>query len=603
MRRLIDALPEVPFDLVLGAREDAPAALDRLAARADLVIGLGRLPPVDAERLATACADGVPLSEQVRRHVVEHADGLPFLIQEVLTGLIETGALVPTTWAGRPGPGAGQEILAPSAMETDDPPVRCEVPELVGRVAPLNDSPHPGGGSIQRRALRRRRAQVAGVADPPLQDGPHAAAVTSAAPRRRGIRRSTSPHMPLVETTHQLSVACPGGTGAAYQATRGHPRSSYVGESPLAAAGRLPARLGPSRLQRAKAAFTTRNIGPVQRPGSAPLSLLGPDTAPSPNAGDAVLARVLEIGQHGGLQLSTGRRASLYVGEEVIAVYGARYATDQFLSEVPDDLAPCHLAAAGGIVGRVVAQHRRMDAPTSVEPLGLLVDEHGRVVNLCDHLAVRTSAERPEAGRAYVLLVAGTSMNAGKTTAAAGIIRGLTREGLRVGAAKATGTGAAGDLMQFRDAGAIGAVDFTDAGYATTFKVPVRELAAAFTALTATLEDLGADVVVIEIADGLLQRDTAALLATQEVHSTVDGVFFAAGDAMGALGGVRTLRDMGLPVVAAGGQLTASPLAVAEARAGLSVPVLSLEELCATDAVVQLLGDHRPEVPRVIIGT
>ena len=44
-----------------------------------------------------------------------------------------------------------------------------------------------------------------------------------------------------------------------------------------------------------------------------------------------------------------------------------------------------------------------------------------------------------------VLIVAGTAMNAGKTTAAARLIKGLQRAGLRVGAAKVTGTGAGGD--------------------------------------------------------------------------------------------------------------------------------------------------------------
>ena len=49
-----------------------------------------------------------------------------------------------------------------------------------------------------------------------------------------------------------------------------------------------------------------------------------------------------------------------------------------------------------------------------------------------------------------------------------GMVKGLTGAGYRVGAAKVTGTGAGGDLWLMRDHGAYEALDFTDAGMATT---------------------------------------------------------------------------------------------------------------------------------------
>lgn len=48
----------------------------------------------------------------------------------------------------------------------------------------------------------------------------------------------------------------------------------------------------------------------------------------APVAGDLVLARVAELGQHQKLESPDGRRTSLYEGEEVIVVYGARYPAD-----------------------------------------------------------------------------------------------------------------------------------------------------------------------------------------------------------------------------------------------------------------------------------
>lgn len=59
---------------------------------------------------------------------------------------------------------------------------------------------------------------------------------------------------------------------------------------------------------------------------------------------------------------------------------------------------------------------------------------------------------------------------------------------------------------------------------------------------------------------------------------TVDAVLFAAGDALGAAAGVARMRELDHHVLAAGGLLTASPLALQEARAALDVPVLDLTQ-------------------------
>ena len=53
----------------------------------------------------------------------------------------------------------------------------------------------------------------------------------------------------------------------------------------------------------------------------------------------------------------------------------------------------------------------------------------------------------------------------------------------------------------------------------------------------------------------------------------------ASGDALGAVAGVASLRNMGLPILAASGVLTASPLATREAQSILDVPVYDPEDL------------------------
>jgi hypothetical protein len=324
------------------------------------------------------------------------------------------------------------------------------------------------------------------------------------------------------------------------------------------------------RLASAKAAYTVRRVDLSRE-----LVLQsGPDV--EPNAGDLILAEVTRIGQHKGLELASSRKATLYCGDEVLVAYGGRYAPDQFEAEVPHDLSECQLVAAGGLAARVTAQHLKMGQATDLRPIGLLGRVEGGICN------VRDGAIAPlhtGTGVPTTIVVVGTSMNAGKTTTVAAIAHGLTAAGLRVGAAKVTGTGAGGDPNLFADAGAAEVLDFIDAGYASTYRVPVDALADAFVLLHGELAGRDVDAIVIEIADGILQPETKALLEHHTVTDRITGMVFAAGDAMGAVAGVATLRGMGLPVLAASGLLTASPLATREAQSILDVPVYSPDDL------------------------
>lgn len=307
----------------------------------------------------------------------------------------------------------------------------------------------------------------------------------------------------------------------------------------------------------------------------------------TPEAGDLVLARVERIGQHGGLQLRSGRRASLFAGDTIVVAYGARYAPDQFEAVVPNDMGPCDLVAAGGLAARVLTAHRKMRSPTRLQPLGLLADGAGAKLNLRAYQRARPIAAR--GSRVPVLAVVGSSMNAGKTTAASALIRGLSRSGRQVGAVKLTGTGSSGDISLMLDSGAVRAVDFTDAGYASTYMADLESLAESCEILLDHLTALGSEIIVAEIADGLLQRETGFLLRHRRVGARLDGVLFAAQDALGAVGGVEWLERLGLPALAVTGLLTASPLATREATDACGIPVLGPEALADASTARDLL--------------
>jgi GTP-binding protein EngB required for normal cell division len=335
------------------------------------------------------------------------------------------------------------------------------------------------------------------------------------------------------------------------------------------------------RLADARRAFTTRR---AHLPGDLTLLKHGVQ----PRQGDLVLARVMGVGHHAKLELPEGRRCQLYQGDEILVTYANRYAPDQFEAEVPDDLDDCHLVAAGGIAARMLSKNAKTRNPTRIRPLGLLADLHGRRLNVNDWRIDSGPFPKP---LPPVIVVAGTAMNAGKTTAAARLIRGLVRAGMRVGAAKVTGTGAGGDYWQMMDAGACEVVDFTDAGYASTYQLAAQEIEKVFLRLLSHLGSLKTDVIVVEVADGVLQAETAALLASPGFSYYCDKLIFAASDAMGAVAGVQWLQSKGLNVHAVSGALTASPLAVRETSTALGLPVLSKQGLSDPSVVLELLAD------------
>lgn len=325
--------------------------------------------------------------------------------------------------------------------------------------------------------------------------------------------------------------------------------------------------LEPKRRELAKIAFTCRRV-----PTADMKTLV---RGPKPEPGDVVLARVRRKRQHPRIELPTGRKSLLYVGDEIIVGYGNRYATDQFEAVVPEDLEACHLVASGGVAARVVSRSRAVRPATEIEPIGLIGDADGRPLNLSSY-----GLQEPTVGlSAPCVAVVGSSMNAGKTTSAARIIHGLTRAGHRVGAAKITGTGSGGDYWKFLDAGAHAAVDFTDAGHVSTHRVETGELLRIARNLTGHLVDQGAEIVVVEIADGLLQEETAALLSHPDLRSIISGYLLAVTDPMSALAGAEWLAARDLTALALCGTLTRSPLATREALDATGLPVLSLGEL------------------------
>lgn len=333
-------------------------------------------------------------------------------------------------------------------------------------------------------------------------------------------------------------------------------------------------------------AFTTRRV-----PDEV-LYAIDSDDSARPSAGDLILARIDSLGQHTRLQRPSGRRKILFPGDPIIVAYGDRYAPRQFEAIVPGDLSPCQLVAAGGVAARALSWHERVTkGPTEITPIGFVVDADGRRVNLADHALPPIA---PLTGpRPVTLASLGTSMNSGKTTTAAFLVRGLERAGLRVGFAKVTGTGAGNDVWMLADAGAEPVLDFTDAGHASTYKVPHARVEEILSLLVGHLHAAGVDVILLEVADGLFQPETAELLRCALFRNLVDGALFASPDAVGAAAGIEILKREGYRVLGVGGSLTAAPLQQREVVNATGLPVFGRTELADPATALKLLEEAR----------
>jgi len=329
----------------------------------------------------------------------------------------------------------------------------------------------------------------------------------------------------------------------------------------------------PAMCHIAKWAFTTRRVNRDD--------VRGFSTAyASAKAGDLLLCEITEIGQHKNIQLADRRMSTSYPGDLVVLCLGDRYAPDQFLASAVIDDDKIDLVAGGGIAGRVDASHARMSSPTRLKPMGLLTGARGQVLNIADYALPALPANND----VTVIGVFGASMNSGKTTAATSLAHGLLRSGYAAAGVKATGTGAFGDFNSFEDGGAP-ALDFTDAGMATTFRMPLERIEAGFDALVATAAARGAEVVVVEIADGVFQQETREIIKSSRIRDRLDGILFAAPDALSALGGVTVLDQVGLSPFAISGMVSCSPLATAEAAEVTGLPILSRQDLWSSETI------------------
>lgn len=268
-----------------------------------------------------------------------------------------------------------------------------------------------------------------------------------------------------------------------------------------------------------------------------------------------VVEALEEKAVYGELELTGGRLARIIKGDLIAGVLGERQALKGFVGSVPSHIEPgdtLHILNMGGVIGICSSANSDFGKPLQVRVIGSVV-LGGVPANIADN-AVPWQTSLPDC--APIILVSGTCMNAGKTTAACEVVRVLSSRGYRVAAAKLAGVATQRDLLNMQDHGAVCALSFSDAGLPSTTRTDSCLVPAAKGVLSA-LSACNPDVIVVEFGDGIMGHyGVDILLRDRELMGHVRAHILCANDLVAAWGGLRYLDELGVSVDCVSGPAT-----------------------------------------------
>lgn len=294
-----------------------------------------------------------------------------------------------------------------------------------------------------------------------------------------------------------------------------------------------------------------------------------------PKVGDLVYGTVSLIGQHSTLQNTAGRLHRLHDGTKAVFVFGNRYAPDFFEALVPDTaVSEIDMVSQSGIISDVRTKNYNIKDPTRIKLLGYVCDSEGNTLNTRDFSVIKPKRSVKKFPRSKMILLCGTSMNSGKSMAAAACCWALSSMGHNVRASKITGTASLGDILHMNDAGASSYADFTYMGHPSTYMLEEHDVIDIFNKFDLKYANNPKNFWVVELSDGIMQRETAILLKSSDVKKRIHKFVFCAADAFGAIGGLKVLKEeFDIVPDAISGICSSSPLHIRELESCTDIPV------------------------------
>jgi len=300
-------------------------------------------------------------------------------------------------------------------------------------------------------------------------------------------------------------------------------------------------------------------------------------------AGDYVLAEVTRArGAMARLELTSGRMTDVVEGDLVLGALGERHATLEacgtFRDVGPDRTMT--LLTGAGLMGKLTSLSFWLPPLVEVRYRGH-VTRRGREVRMRDFVPAVVPVER---WSIPTILVVGTSMSAGKTTAAKVLVRLLAQRGLRVVAAKLTGAGRYRDVLTMGDAGADAIFDFVDVGLPSSIAPPER-YRQDLRRLLAMVLDAGPDVLVAEAGASPLEPYNGETVL-EEIGERVRATVLCASDPYAVVGVIQGFEMR--------------PNLVAGLATSTSAGVELVEKLTGCPAVDVLAPSSRPALEALL---
>ena len=248
------------------------------------------------------------------------------------------------------------------------------------------------------------------------------------------------------------------------------------------------------------------------------------------------------------LELTSGRRAKVRRGDIIVGALGHRKALFGYSGHLPERLKTgdtVQVLNIGGVLGICDSINANFGQPFDARVLGTVLN----FPYLGERIGIpaRVGTDKMDmnavvdTGGVPVVVLAGTSMDSGKTAAASAIISRLRHLGYTVDAFKATGVALRRDILAMEDAGARNTSIFTDFGVVTTTAEngpPVTRM------MLTRLAAEKPDAIVFELGDGLLGAyGVEAILRDEKIRDAISCLVLCASDPVAAWGGVRLLRD------------------------------------------------------------
>ncbi len=275
--------------------------------------------------------------------------------------------------------------------------------------------------------------------------------------------------------------------------------------------------------------------------------------------GTVLAAQVLEDKSiYNDLELPSGRMSVLKKGDIIAVALGERMALKGFVGRLPQTLKTgdvIHLLNLGGVAGVCTSANvHEVGQPLRIRILGG-IEREGKLLNIGDAKLFKSldimKNDIP------LIITTGSSMDSGKTTVAAEIIKTLSRIGMKLAGAKLTGVGAYRDIFKMRDYGVYDAISFVDCGITSTANIHEQKMVAIAKGAIEHLSKSQPDAIIVEFGDGLIGRyGVMPILKDAQIQKNVRLHIGCARDPVGAIKLAEGCADIGLPIDVMSGPIT-----------------------------------------------